>query len=178
MLPPGHIAGGYLAAYALLKIAKPDLSGIQIQNLIYWSMFFSFAPDLDSFISFARGKALIVADQKHNHRKYYSHAPVLWLIAGLLIYFLSASVYGKTFGSIVWLASWSHFLLDSVDYGIMWLWPLSSKVYSLRNPEIVFDIPERGFFGYWWHFVKLYTGLFTFYLEILIVIAAFYVFIK
>ena len=80
-------------------------------------MFFSFAPDLDSFVSFAREKSFIVKNpKKNNHRHFISHAPVLWMLAGMRIYFFSRSPYFKIFGLLVWLGSWSHFLL------IVWIY--------------------------------------------------------
>ena len=99
MLPPGHIAAGFLTAEVLLKFVHPNLTPAEYNQLIWWGMFFSFAPDLDSFVSFAREKAFIILDpEKNNHRKYLSHAPILWAVAGLLIYFLAPSTYIKYIG--------------------------------------------------------------------------------
>ena len=179
MLPPGHIAAGYLTAEVLLKITRPDLPAEQINQLILWGMFFGFAPDLDMFYAFFKEKAFIVKDLKnHNHRKYYSHAPILWLGAGLLICFLAPSAYVKFIGLMLWLGSWTHFLLDSVEYGIMWLWPFSSKVYALKDPELVLPIYETRFIPYWWQSVKQYAKFYSFYLEVLIIITALIIYYK
>lgn len=172
MLPPGHIAGGFLAAEALIKIAKPNLPLAQLHQLLYWGMFFGFAPDLDMFWEFLQEKAFIIKDLKnHNHRKLLSHAPLLWLIAGLLIYFFATNEYIKCVGLLVWLGSWSHFILDSIEYGIMWLWPFSKKIYAFKDPELVLPNTETGFFKYWWTSVKLYTKFISFYLEIVVLIS-------
>jgi hypothetical protein len=180
MLPPGHVAAGYLAAYSFVKIVKPALEPSQINQLILWSTFFSFAPDLDWFWAFAREKAFIVKDFKQNdHRKFYSHAPLPWLATGLLIYFLSSNEFVKYFGLMLWLGSWTHFVLDSIEYGIMWLWPFSSKVYALKDAGLALEAnEEKRFFAYWWHSVRLYTKSVSFYLEVVIVIFALIIYLK
>ncbi len=177
MLPPGHIAAGFLTAEALLKITHPNLTPNQLNQLLFWGAFWGFAPDLDYFYSFALEKAFTIKDtEKNNHRRFITHAPVVWLTAGLLIFFLATSPFWKTFGLLVWLGSWSHFLLDSIEYGVIWLWPLSKKKYAFKHVES-FNITKRGFFAYWWEFVKLYTKAITFYAEIIILVSAFIIYL-
>jgi membrane-bound metal-dependent hydrolase YbcI (DUF457 family) len=173
MLPTGHIAGGYLTGYALLKIAKPSLSPQELNQLLYWAMFFAFSPDIDVFWFFFKKKALLVSPPTDkNHRQFISHTPLPWLVAGLLIYFFAPFVYIKYIGLLFWLGSWSHLLLDSIDYGIMWLWPFSNKVYGLTNGEKRFVIEEKGFFAHNIKFLKLYSRQLTFYCEIVIILIA------
>ena len=172
MLPPGHVAAGYLVANLVIKLSgfKPGL--LEANHLVLWGMFFSFAPDLDTFYSFAKEKAFTVHDpEAHNHRKYWSHAPLLWLFAGLAIYLLGTSEYVKCFGLLVWMCSWSHFVLDSIEYGIMWLWPFSKKIYAIRTVELM-KISEPDFLSYWLKFLKVYRKYVTFYLEIAVIISA------
>ena len=178
MLPPGHIAAGFITAKALLHFTHPELAAIQQTQLLWWGMFFGFAPDLDTFVSFAKERAWFVINRGNNHRKFFSHAPFLWLCAGLLVYFLSVDVYWKTVGLLIWLGSWSHFLLDSIEYGIMWLWPFSDRIYAFCNRERDFKLTENNFFGYWWHFVKSYCQTLTFYCELIILILALIVYFK
>lgn len=178
MLPPGHVAAGFLTAEALLKIAKPDLSQTQLHQLVYWGMFFSFAPDLDMFYAFFKERALTVQNPNNIHRKFYSHAPILWLVAGLLIYFLAPSVYIKLIGLLLWLGSWSHFLLDSIEYGVMWLWPFNSQVWALKDRGVKEQITGKNFFEYWMNFLKYYSTRWTFYFEILIFFIAIIVIIN
>ena len=52
MLPTGHVAAGYLTGYALLKFSNSGFTLAQHQQLIFWGMFFGFAPDLDMFFLF------------------------------------------------------------------------------------------------------------------------------
>ncbi len=180
MLPPGHVAAGYLAAYGFLKIAKPSLEPFQLNQLILWGMFFSFAPDLDTFLVFFKEKAFIFKDpNKNDHKKFLSHAPLVWLIVGLLIYFLGSSEFVKYFGLMLWLGSWTHFALDSIEYGVMWLWPFSHKLYAFKDAAIIIpNIEESNFFAYWWKFTKLYTKSITFYFEIFFIISAAIIFLN
>jgi hypothetical protein len=174
MLPPGHIAAGYLTGLALLKITRPALGPAQTNSLLVWAAFFGFAPDLDAFYFFFKNRTFLVGKEigaNKNHRFYWSHAPVLWLLAGLAVYFLANNTYIKFVGLLLWLGSWSHFLLDSVEYGIMWLWPFSTKIYALKNLDII-PIPESGFINHTWKFLKIYSARISFYLEILIIILA------
>ncbi len=173
MLPPGHIAAGFLTAEALLHFTHPSLIASQQTHLLWWGMFFSFAPDLDMFYSFAREKAFEVRDfKKNNHRKFISHAPLLWMLGGLAIYFISGSEYFKILGLLLWLCSWSHFILDSIEYGIMWLWPFSKRSWALKDPAVDKENNGENFFKYWLNFLKSYSKTWTFYAEIIILISS------
>lgn len=175
MLPPGHVAAGYLTAYTLLKITKPDLDPVQMNALLAWGAFFGFAPDLDVFYFFLKNKTVLVANQDafdHSHRKFFSHGPVYWLVAGLLLYFFSSSQYVAYVGLLWWLGSWSHFVLDTVEYGIPWLHPFSTRLFALKNREYKVVVPERGFVAHTIHFLKLYATRLSFYLEIIIIALA------
>jgi len=174
MLPPGHIAAGFLTARALLHFSRAGLSAAQQTQLLWWGTFFSFAPDLDSFVSFAREKSFTVRNpQKNNHRRFISHVPLLWMLAGLIIYFVGQSPYFKTFGLLLWLCSWSHFLLDSVEYGIMWLWPFNKEIWALKGRGADWKIQGKNFFEYWINFLKFYLTRWTFYAELIILISFF-----
>lgn len=173
MLPPGHIAAGFLTAKVLLHFVHPQLSAAQQTHLLWWGMFFGFAPDLDNFVAFAKVRAWWYKKGVDNtiHRRFYSHLPALWFIAGLLIYFFAQSPYYKMFGQLVWLGSWSHFLLDSIEYGIMWLWPFNKEIWALKNRGVNNGIAGESFFEYWLNFLKIYITRWTFIVEIIIIIS-------
>jgi hypothetical protein len=174
MLPPGHIAAGYLVTEALLHIAKPDVPPDQLRHLLYWGMFFSFAPDLDNFVAYTKIRSWWYKPGVDSsiHRKFYSHIPLFWLVAGLMVYFLADGTYVKYIGLLLWIGSWTHFILDSIDGGIMWLWPFNTEVWALRNRGIRGAIQGRGFFDYWYKMVRIYMTRWTFYTEVAITLAA------
>lgn len=183
MLPPGHIAGGYLVSKAVLNLIPYSLSADQSTTLLYWGVFFAFAPDMDTFYSFLRSKSFTLKNKAANHRLYFTHTPLVWFFVGIIIFLLAQSPYYKAFGILVWLASWSHFLLDSIQYGIMWLWPFSTKLYrmfALNNSEtnetLMSEISYKkiGFFEFWMRFLQIYLKAvrISLMLEILIIIVA------
>lgn len=173
MLPPGHIAGGYITAYSFLKLTHPPLSMSDQTYLLWLGMFFGFAPDIDAFFIFKKMKRFIGSDEI-DHRKFYSHVPVIWLVAGLAI-FLIASFVGNLFfeylGILVWLCSWIHFVLDSVQQGIMWLWPWRKNKFALGRKDIKEGIVSKKFLAYWLNFLKFYVTKMklSFCLELLVI---------
>lgn len=174
MLPSGHIAAGYLVAEAILQIAKPALSHSQNVHLLWWGAFFGFTPDLDMFYAFWRAKGFTLPRKEVNHRFYLTHRPMVWLAASLLIWLFATSPFWKTFALVVWLGSWSHFILDSLRVGVMWLWPFSNKFYALYKPGEREGTSRKSFYDYWMWFLNFYTTdhPVTFYLEILVLVAA------
>ena len=178
MLPPGHIAGGFLTAYGIIKLTHPQLAPSQINHLFWFGVVFGFLPDMDMFVWFFKRKSFYPnATREDNHRQSIFHYPLVWLLAGIAIYFLSATAYGKTAGLIVWLASWSHFVLDSIEFGIRWLWPFSSKFYALKSRTHE-DFGNVGFFRHWYRFVKNYFKRASFYLEIIVILTALIIYFK
>lgn len=167
MLPPGHVAAGFMTAAAAVKIFHPHLSPEQINQLYWWGMFWGFAPDLDVFYAFFKIKAFKINPE---HREYATHRPLVWLVAGLLLYFLSSSSFWRLNSVLMVAGSFSHFILDSIEYGIPWLWPFSSKLYALIRPgQKPAKIEADNFFSYWWSFVKTYITCPTFYCELIII---------
>lgn len=172
MLPPGHVAGGYLTAAIFLKLTGPALTSHQVQQLLLMGAFFGFAPDLDMFYAFKKVKGFTIPKDKISHRTFYSHAPLVWLVLGLSISFFATTTFMRYVGLIVWLGAWSHFVLDSIEYGIMWLWPLNRKLYALKDRAIASNIPDTRFWSYWFIFLKWYSKRTSFYLELLIMFIA------
>jgi hypothetical protein len=179
MLPPGHVAAGYLTAWGLLKILKPELSPIEYQQLLLWGAFIGFSPDLDVFYAFLKQRSWLVAHPTTPvHRNYFSHAPVVWAAAGLAVYFLAESEFYKIFGLIVWLSSWSHFALDTLEFGIAWLWPISRRLFAFWGANERSGIEEKNFFRHTILVLKAYTKKISFYLEVLIIITALIVYLN
>jgi len=178
MLPPGHIAGGYLVGKVLLNFLPYSFASAEVNQLLLMGALVGFAPDLDMFYAFNRLRGFRLArvdEYDNNHRTYISHAPAVWLIAGLAIFLLAGTSFWKTFGLLIWLGGWSHFILDSLEWGVMWLWPFNKKeVYALANKKYEARVHEaKGFVDYWLRYLlEDYAKHFTFYLEILIIITA------
>jgi len=173
MLPTGHLAAGYLVGVGVAKLLLPDITQFELHFFGYWGAFLGFAPDLDVFYAFFVQKSLLVAHKDTPiHRKYFFHAPILWLIVGMLIIYFARDYKFWVIGYLVWLGSWSHFILDSVEYGIMWLWPFNTNVYALFNIKDNLRFEEKNFFWHSFKFLKEYTKKLSFYLEIFIILTA------
>ena len=177
MLPSGHIAAGYLAAYGALHLIKPELASGQFAQLLFWGAFFGFCPDLDMFYAFSKAKSFTLPRKEINHRSYLTHRPLFWLGVGGLIFIpavIYASAFWQMFALMVWLGTWSHFVLDSFKVGIQWLWPIKNNFYAFLTPGEREEGPKTSFFRYWAWFLNYYAreNRRTFLLEILILLTA------
>jgi membrane-bound metal-dependent hydrolase YbcI (DUF457 family) len=156
MLPTGHVAAGFLTAVVAVKIFKPELVLTEIYQLYAWGMLFGFIPDLDEFWFFFKTKGFLVSPKSdQHHRKFFTHTPVTWLVLGGLVYWLAPNEYWKLVGVILVLGTWSHFFLDSIEYGIMWLWPFKNELYAFKNKGSKLAIEEKNFFKHSILFLKI-----------------------
>lgn len=156
MLPPGHIAAGYLVAKAVMTIAQPDLTHDQIKILLLAGGFFGFAPDLDMFYVFWKERGLKQTGAGVSHRAFFSHTPIVWLVVALLVALLGHTLFWYFTALLIWLGSWSHFMLDSTVMGIRWLYPFSKKFYALKNPGLEKQNLAVGFFRHWGNLLVMY----------------------
>jgi len=172
MLPFGHLAAGYLIADSIAKTAL--LPADQTASLTWWGVFFAFAPDLDIFYSFWKAKGLTLPSKELNHRSYITHSPLLWLAAGSCLFLFGPTTYWRFLGLLLWLCSWSHFILDSGRTGVPWLWPFKRRLYALREPGATEDNPAKGFFRHWLNMIRLYKekAPLVFWMEIALIIVA------
>jgi hypothetical protein len=175
MLPPGHIAAGLASAVALNSIIQPAFSLEQYLGSLALGALFAFLPDLDMLYAFAKVRALKLSS-KVDHRRFYSHIPLLWLLLGIFLFIISNGDEQRFVSVLLVVTTWGHFVLDSIHGGVEWLWPISHKKYALYKVEEV-DVPMkpgfRGFTEYWLGFLKRYRKnlSLTFYLEIIFIIA-------
>ncbi len=172
MLPFGHLAAGYLLSQAVSKTA--GLPSEQTLSLTLAGTFFAFAPDLDFFYAFAKERSFTIKGTSTNHRDYWTHRPLLWLAASALILALADSTYWRWFAIMIWVGTWSHFLLDSFRTGVRWLWPFVPRFFALKDPGLVEENPAKGFFRHWINMIRMYKerAPLAFYLEIAIVLIA------
>ena len=168
MLPSGHFAAGYLATTILIKVANTNLSTSQVGLITLIGTLSAVAPDIDKFYYLYRmKKGKLKKDE--NHRFYLTHAPFLWLLLGLGIYSLGGNEFWQMVGLSIWIGSWSHFILDSIEFGVPWLWPLSKKLLALKKiPDP--SSKETGIIKSEWEFItKIYPKMTTSFIEILII---------
>ncbi|MFA5130538.1 MAG: metal-dependent hydrolase [Patescibacteria group bacterium] len=173
MLPPGHVAGAYLVTSAVLILTHPSVSPEQLVILLWIGIFFGIAPDFDFFYGLLKYKTVTAHDDEFDHRKFLSHAPILWLIPSLVIFFLAPTPFWKEIGLLIWVGSWTHFALDSIETGIMWLWPFRKTKMAVLPTQKEYITDERRFFPFWIGLVRWYALTMTsFWLEILTIVIA------
>jgi hypothetical protein len=180
MLPTGHFAAGYLTTR--LTIASLIATFPQGSEPKFWAigLIASVLPDLDEFIVFYKVKRF-TGDNKVVHRKFISHAPLLHLAIGsvaLLVSTVLGSQDWQLYSILYVVGTWTHFVFDSFGYGILWLWPFTNRLYSVRARERNFEISEKRFLQHWLQFLKKYSQDLVFYLEILVIVIALITFFK
>lgn len=153
MLPPGHLAGGYLATIAVLRSFGVPLEGNA--GLVAFGLFCSIAPDFDFVFAFVKTRSLTIDPVRANHRKYYTHRPLVWLALAVPI-MLNGGDQLRIWAALLLVGSWTHFLLDSIQYGVMWLWPFSDRLIAWRDVGKDFLIPDRRFAAFWKSFLAAY----------------------
>jgi len=184
MVLPGHLAAGYLTTYGVLKLAPSylslSLSSVQIFWLFIIGTLLGDAPDIDAVFGILKSRSLSPKGLD-GHRKYPTHAPVVWLAAGLVVFFtarcfgtIGVPAFFQVLGLLMWLCPWSHFLCDSVENGVMWLWPLTTQQFALtQEGEINNDHPHT-----WLNLFSKYFKSPVAWLEALLVVIALVVFFK
>lgn len=176
MLPLGHIAGGYLITKALFNIIPNNFTQLEREKFSYWGAFFGLFPDIDIFYAFYQSAALTINHSVANHRLYFTHTPLVWLVIGILIYFFFKKKKQGIFGLVLLTGTWAHMVFDSIDYGVRWLWPFKNLPYAILSNGLKSEFLPLGFFNYWFGFLKYYSRTPTFYFEILIIILGLYIF--
>ncbi|MDE2040804.1 MAG: metal-dependent hydrolase [Patescibacteria group bacterium] len=177
MVLPGHIAGGYLVSRLILSWAPASFSSVQIVWLTVVGTLAGELPDIDiAYFSFK--KIIVRSETVENHRDYLTHAPVIWLIVAGLISIageLITSQFIVWLGIVVFAGTWTHFILDSIEYGVRWLWPFSNRRFALRKAPPFESSRPVGSLAYYWDYISSsYVYYLTFYLEIVVVLTATY----
>lgn len=177
MVLPGHLAGGYLATRALLSLSHAAFTPTQITALLIIGTLAGDGPDID-LLWFSFKHRILRIEEEDDHREYITHAPIFWLVLSLIIVgigYLAGSQFTEFIGWAILGGSWSHLIFDSIEYGVIWLWPFSKKRYCLRNVTEPEDLGEQGSIRrYWNYIVRVYPTRITFYAEILIFLIALY----
>jgi hypothetical protein len=184
MVLPGHLAGGYLASLALLSALHPALSPEQIQALLVVGTLAGELPDIDLlFFNIAHrnhhkahNSQTEHADKKdptQNHRDYITHMPSFWLSLCVFVALagkIGGSIFIEYTGIALLAGTWSHLILDSIEYGILWLAPWSKKNYALSKKSVASEVVHRpGSLMQHFHFIiTTYWKSYTIWLEFVI----------
>ena len=132
-----HVGGGIAVAAAVQHfVFKEEIA----PSTILVGAFLGLLPDLDTlfallFSNWSPGGAMLT------HHRYFTHTPLFFLGSAAIIWLVADAKWACVFLSV----TLTHLLMDSwsTDDGIMWLWPLSSKQYSL----FPLDVHSGGIYG-------------------------------
>ncbi|MBI2888880.1 MAG: metal-dependent hydrolase [Candidatus Liptonbacteria bacterium] len=172
MLPPGHIAAGFLTAYGVLHFTQPAFAAGDMNTLLVSGAVLGALPDID-ILPFFRRQATLYFNGSDTHRRYITHAPLPWLILGLIIAYAASNPFLRALGILLWLAPWSHFLCDSIEFGVRWLWPFSHRYFSITDYPKHNCEAERSLRRHYWCIIRTYAGKSrAFPLEVMLILAA------
>ncbi|MFA6553922.1 MAG: metal-dependent hydrolase [Candidatus Paceibacterota bacterium] len=187
MVLPGHLAGGYLATYGILALSSStagfsSFSPTELSVLFIIGTLAGELPDLDLAWFYLENRNH-KHSKVHSHREHITHTPIFWLGISALIAifgFIFNSSFISFVGLLILAGTWTHFILDSIESGIRWLWPFSNKSFCLIKTKIEGPKPNGtvGGFNYYWKYVKSeYLTSVTFYAETFITMIAILVFL-
>ena len=186
MVLPGHLAGGYLATKALLLLTYASFSTSQTTALLIIGTLAGELPDIDLIPFYLANRFNWKSVQ--SHRNYITHAPAFWLIISLVIVatgLIFQSSFTEFIGWAILCGTWSHLILDSIEDGVMWLWPFTKRCFALGkvssfDPAKYGGRDRAGSIKFHLNYIrKVYLKeRVSFYIEILITIAALYVVLR
>lgn len=125
MTPSGHAGASIVAAYIIERcIFKTEASPVTLGL----SALVGLLPDLDGLAALVVNRGQLFG-RKLRHHEFLTHTPLFYLILTLVLWRMASVREAALFGVLMY----GHLLLDSwgTDDGIMWLWPLSRRQYSL-----------------------------------------------
>lgn len=172
MLPPGHAAAGILVAAVINKYFGLNLTPHEQKIMLGVGALFAFIPDLDMFYAFFRVGRFIQPVKKINHRKFITHTPLFWIMVGISVFYFNQNPFGFILALTIAFSAISHLFFDSLEYGVMWLWPFSKNQYAMFNSKLTHDYKENSFLDFWFGFLKVYATKMkpTFYTELVLLL--------
>jgi hypothetical protein len=169
MIWPSHFMLGYLLSYYILV----KWIGLSQHDAIYWAILgglISILPDLDFIPFFVKHNSLLL-QSNDSHKYYFFHAPLFWVIVSIPFLIFPQT---RIFGVVFLVATLSHMIGDSIEYGVQWAWPFSHEKYPL-HPVPPEHIVSKSFFGFYWEFFwTVYIYSWTFWVEVVLWILFFF----
>lgn len=187
MVLPGHIAGGYLATTFILGLSSTPFTTTELAIIYVVGILAGEIPDLD-LLFFYFNKKNNGTSKKATHRDYITHLPMFWLSLGMTLFLYGYSLNSPlvmTLALVLVAGTFSHFILDSIEYGIQWFKPLSHRRICLFEIKDIADFEKKsthnhvrtGSLLFYWNYVRtIYVRQISFYAELLVVIIALVVF--
>lgn len=154
-----HLSAGYLlTTYLQLKTGRCS------HTVLWTGLIASIFPDFDLLYFY------LIDSRQTLHHHYITHLPMAWLALAIIAWAalrFTRKAHYLIFVGIIFANTLLHMMLDSIAAEISWLYPFASG-----NVNLV-KVPAH--YGWWvWNFVLHWT----FGLELLIITAAFWTWIR
>ena len=180
MLPTGHLAAGYLVTKFSLNALLPLFPQADQPKFLIAGAVAAVIADVDVFVSIAKIGKFVSSTKEVDHRKNVFHAPAFHFALaalGFIVGWLGRWSDLQLYAILYFIGFASHFILDSLSYGIMWLWPLKNRLFALHEAGVYHDIPTNSVREFWTKLAVFYFTRAEFYLELLLLALAAYFFL-
>lgn len=126
----GHLPLGYVVSQRPIRHEAKNSGSIPTRYRVAILCFFSLFPDIDLFFTY-------FFNASESHRNFITHTPIFYLMIWAILAFIAKKTKKKNLRAIADLAIagvfLGHLLPDSLNAGILWLWPLSDRLFGLRS---------------------------------------------
>lgn len=188
MVLPGHLSGGFITTTLILGSINHNFSLDQLTTLYIVGILSGELPDLDLLLFYLAKK--ILKTSKQTHRDFITHLPLFWMIFCFIFFafaYFENSIFTMTMAILILAGTFSHFLFDSIDYGIQWLRPFNKRRYCLFKLSGLNEFEtasvsqhiEVGSIKFYWNYLwKMYIKQPSFYAEIFVTLIALLIFLN
>lgn len=183
MVLPGHLAGGYITTSIILNFVSIPLTSADLAVIYTVGILSGEIPDIDLLLFYLE-KNKNKHKHRQTHRDFITHIPLFWFVFCLTIFFIGFLITSKfimLLSAVILAGTFSHFILDSLEYGIQWFKPFSKRRYCLFAIKEIeaferqsqHDNIKIGSLRFYWNYVtKIYIKQVSFYAELLVVAIA------
>ncbi|NQV12844.1 MAG: metal-dependent hydrolase [Parcubacteria group bacterium] len=122
-----HAPAGFIAAYVTKKIWQRGLSQLQTRWLYFVGTLAGILPDIDTLYYY-------LVDSRFSHRELITHTPILYVVVCLTLYltgYLLKKKFIQALSLVIFFATLSHLIFDSLNSGIGWLYPGTDLIFGL-----------------------------------------------
>ncbi len=134
-----HAPAGFLASFLTKKWWGRGLNTVQTRTLLILATIFGIIPDLDVFYYYLFNAQVL-------HREIILHSFFVYALITIIIIFVSHKFknrFWQAVGIVFFIGTFSHLLLDSLAAGVMWLYPIQSRLFGL----LIVPTIANSFFG-------------------------------
>lgn len=145
-----HIPAGYLTAHLYSRLGGGSATRARVMAGMAGGIF----PDIDLFY------AALVDDWQAHHHRYWTHLPIMWLVASyIILVMLRLRGEAKQRVMVFLLAVWGHLFLDTIAGDVWWLWPWNDTPISLVTIQATHSPWWLNFVMHWTFAVELFLIL-------------------